>query len=771
MKKLSIALLSIIFAAISAYGQKYDIIPYPQSLVAQDGAFRLGDAEKIVVPKGDAETARIAALFATRLEMTAGIDIPVVTGSSRAKSDEIVFSKVKGMGPEEYSLDVTSQSITIKAASHAGFFYAVQTLYQMLPAEVYGDVKAADADWSVAAAQIKDSPRFEYRGLMIDVSRMFYPKEYLLKLIDRMSELKINNFHLHLTDDQGWRVEIKKYPKLTEIGSTRPSTYLGVSQHHDPFIYDGLPYGSYFYTQDELREIVAYAAERYVEIIPEIDMPGHLMSAVASYPEIVSCHPEEHHEVGVRGWGPRNMLCIKKGSFDFMQDILLELFPIFPSRYFHIGGDECPKETWEACPTCRATMAANGLQNGEELQSYFIREMEKFCNANGKTVIGWDEIMQGGLAPNAVVMGWRGEKHGMKAATLGNKVIMTPIDEAYLNNYEEDAEFARIASRGELDIRRIYAYNPVNKDLDAAAAANIIGYQVSLWTLYIYDENDADYAIFPRLAAAAEVGWKDYSERDFDRFIPRMHAQYRRWEAAGLSETVCQSYYRPNIRGAYNEAGERYEISLDLFYPGGDIRYTLDEAKPTPSSTLYTGDPIVLTGDTKVRAAAFRDGKQLAEGTEKNFYVNKATGGKLTINAKLNPKGRSGAKATLTDGYKGFMAHLHAWVVMDPVERTEITLELRKPEEAGSVSFDLGNNMVGVKYPESVKVSVSADGRDYTVVGEKGIEYVNWNKWQRQRQVFEFPERRIKYVRIELQNQRLPGGKYARTAMDEIEVR
>ena len=376
----------------------------------------------------------------------------------------------------------------------------------------------------VPAGIIKDEPRFTHRGFMIDAGRYFFPADYVKKQIDIMALNKLNRLQLHLTDDQGWRVEIKSHPELTKIGAWRKETLIGhknIKPHH----YDGKPHGG-FYTQEELKEIVKYASDRFIEVIPEIEMPGHAQAVLATYPQL-ACKPDKYEVSCI--WGVhKNVLCTKEATFRFLEDVLTEVFAIFPSNYIHIGGDECPKDRWKECPTCQNNIKKLGLKDEHELQSYFISRMEKFINSHGKKIIGWDEILEGGLAPNATVMSWRGEAGGIKAAEMEHPVIMTPRNICYLDYYQsQDKENEPLAIGGYVPLDSVYLYNPV------AAIKNeyqkyVMGVQGNLWTEYISTSEHAEYMTYPRLIALAEVNWTPIDHKDYNDFLKRLSKQIKR---------------------------------------------------------------------------------------------------------------------------------------------------------------------------------------------------------------------------------------------------
>lgn len=453
-------------------------------------------------------------------------------------------------GEEGYTLKVTNKEIIISGKTSKGVFYGIQTLRQLLPAN---SEKQSVAELTIPAVEIHDNPNYQYRGMHLDVARHFFPADFIKKYIDLLAMHKMNTFHWHLTEDQGWRIEIKKYPKLTEIGAYRNGTIVG---HYPGTENDNKKYGG-FYTQDEIKEIVQYAADRHITVIPEIELPGHSSAAIAAYPEL-SCFPEEPTEVpndmmsekskelqenGINkvvqeSWGVYNdVYCAgKEETFEFLQNVLDEVIPLFPSKYIHIGGDECPKANWERCPNCQKRINDEGLADEHELQSYFIQRIEKYLNAKGKRIIGWDEILEGGLAPNATVMSWRGEKGGIESAKQQHDVIMTPNHSCYFDHYQDkDKENEPLAIGGLTTVEDVYNYNPHPEELSAEESKYILGAQANVWTEYIGTTDYVEYMILPRMTALSEVVWVANDTKNWDDFKSRLSAFKDRYDALGLN--------------------------------------------------------------------------------------------------------------------------------------------------------------------------------------------------------------------------------------------
>lgn len=491
-----------------------NVIPRPVKQVDKEGVFLIDKDTKIVVDAECGDMKAVAGFLSDHISSFFRISNSV-TVSSELDDDMIMFKHVDdaALGKEGYRLTISEDNVVIEG-SHQGLFYAVQTLKQLMPTKREQLKRVV-----LPALEIEDTPRFAWRGAMMDVCRHFFSVEEVYTFIDYLALHKLNTLHWHLTEDQGWRVEIKKYPKLAEISSQRKETLIGHGGKK-PFKYDGKPYGGYF-TQEEIKSVVAYAQERYIEVIPEIELPGHALAALAAYPEL-GCTGGPY-ETATR-WGVfDDVYCAgNEQTFEFLTDVISEVVELFPSKYFHIGGDECPKGAWEKCKKCQARMKKEGLDNEHELQSYVIKRVEKLLNSKGKTLIGWDEILEGGLAPNAAVMSWRGIKGGIAAAKEGHDVIMTPNSHMYFDHYQAPSENEPLAIGGFLNLSKVYSYEPLPEELSVEEQKHILGVQANLWAEYIPTFDHLEYMAMPRMAALAEVGWSPKEGKDFDNFFLRL---------------------------------------------------------------------------------------------------------------------------------------------------------------------------------------------------------------------------------------------------------
>ncbi len=516
---------------------KYAIIPKPVKLVEQPGTFQLTEHTSLVLKGEQAPLQQLVQYIHQQFGVPTGFSFPV---SEQSDTNVWILQLDKTLKGKEgsYQLKVTPETIEIVANSPRGLFYGLQTLRQLLPYAIESRDVVEGVTWSVPCVQIEDEPRFVYRGMHLDVGRHFFSVSFIKKYIDLLALQKMNYFHWHLTEDQGWRIEIKKYPKLTQVGAFRAQT-LTTHGAEQPFVYDGQPYGG-FYTQDQIREVVAYAQERFITIVPEIEMPGHSSAALAAYPEL-GCTGGPY-KVQER-WGVfKDVYCAgNEKTFQFLQDVLSEVVELFPGKYIHIGGDECPKDRWKACPKCQARIKAEGLKDEHELQSYFIQRIEKFLLTKNRYIIGWDEILEGGLAPQATVMSWRGIKGGIAAAKQKHDVIMTPTSHCYFDYYQADPQTQPLAIGGFLTLQKVYSYEPVPQELSPEEAKYILGAQGNVWTEYMDNEKEVEYMAFPRACALAEVVWTAKDQKNWLDFLSRLQGFYKHLYALGVN------YFRGNV--------------------------------------------------------------------------------------------------------------------------------------------------------------------------------------------------------------------------------
>lgn len=723
MKKLFLILcLSGCFLSCSMQqtANQYEVVPYPNSLEAKSGKFTLNEQTQLLLQADANEATRlVAAQFAEQLQKTSGITLEEsVLEGEKVPANSIGFILKEDIPAEGYELEVEKDRIVVKASQPAGFFYAMQTMKQLLPVEVFGKTLTEGLDWSVPCTMINDAPRFGYRGMHMDVARHFFDIDEVKKYIDILAVHKLNRLHWHLTDDQGWRIEIKKYPKLTEIGSIRKKTMIKKEWDN----YDTTPVGGFF-TQDQIKEVVEYANDRFITIIPEIDFPGHMMAAMAAYPEL-GCTGGPYEVSGQ--WGIRDdVLCMgKEKTFEFFEGVLTEIMELFPSEYIHIGGDECPKIRWEVCPRCQAKIKQLGLKTDDKhkkehyLQSYAIARVEKFLNDHGRRIIGWDEILEGGLAPNATVMSWRGMDGGIEAARLGHDVIMTPNSHCYFDYYQSlDTESEPFSIGGYVPMQRVYSLEPVPEVLKGDERNHIIGVQANLWTEYISTNEQLEYQLLPRLAALSEVQWMQPELKNWDRFLASLNHITRIYDIMGYN--YAKHIYE--IIGTYQVNPEKGCVEATLMTQGDiPIYYTLDGTEPTEKSAVYTA-PIEIKESCTLKAAVKRDNIETRT-LAKTFAFNKATGKKMILNTAPKDKYAYAGATVLGDGIRGdFNYATGCWLgYLD--EPMDVTIEFPQPEKISSVTVGALIQMGEWIFPPTkMQVYASADGQDFVEVCAKDI--------------------------------------------------
>jgi hexosaminidase len=566
------------------WNEGINIIPVPLETIQNEGSFSLASSTAFYAPTPEAQT--VAAFFAARLKQSTGYD-PAVKDAETSGAIALLIDASLDLNSEGYKLDVTPQGVSVRAKTPQGLFYGMQTFMQLLPAEVETPSKTDGIAWTAPAVTISDQPRYAYRGLMLDACRHFMPVDFVKKQLDVLALFKINRMHWHLTEDQGWRIEIKQYPKLTETGSKSNNS-------------EG------FYTQDEIKSIVAYAAERFITIIPEVELPGHELAAIAAYPEL-SCTGEPTTPRMV--WGVEDVvLCAgKESTFEFLENVLKEVIPLFPSEYFHIGGDECPKTSWKSCPLCQERIRKEGLKADdthtaeERLQSWFVQRIEKVLASYGKKMIGWDEILEGGLAPTATVMSWRGEAGGIAAASLDHDVIMTPGGRTgmYIDQFQGDPKIEPVAIGGNNPLSNVYAYNPTPDTLKAIGMDHhILGVQCNLWTEYLYDTNLMEYRIYPSVLAVAETGWSQAGKKDYEHFLHRLDNALVRLDGHSINYHIPQPE-QPGGSCNFVAFTDKATLAFTTTRPMKMV-YTINGSEPKAESEQYLA-PIEITENSTLR--------------------------------------------------------------------------------------------------------------------------------------------------------------------------
>ncbi len=740
------------------------IAPLPVSMTAREGFFLFNERTWMMVDSFPTWTFDPVQVFRNVFKRKSGfvLNMPgnVVPRPGENNMIRIVRS-TEVVHPEGYILSISPSGVTIKASTEQGVFYAFQTLRQIMRMDAMPDTKTDHREWQIPAVEITDYPQFEYRGMHLDVCRHFMPLEFVKKYIDLLAYYKLNRFHWHLTDDQGWRIEIKRYPKLQEIAAWRDETLIG-HYRDTPDRYDGIRHGGY-YTQDEIREVVAYATLRGVTIIPEIEMPGHSLALLSAYPEL-ACTPGPFKAATT--WGVfDDVLCPSEETFTFLQNVLDEVMELFPSTYIHIGGDECPKTRWKESAFCQDLMKAKGLKDEHELQSYFIQRIEKYLNSKGRNIIGWNEILEGGLAPNATVMSWQGVSGGIAAAKAGHDVIMTPGTHCYFDHYQADPAFEPIAIGGLTTLEKVYSFNPVPPSLTAKESTYILGGQGNLWTEYIDSPEQAEYMAYPRAIALAEALWTPAARKDWSGFVQRLNSHLERMD--GLHVNYAKRLSVPTVKIWSGAEGLKVTWNTDL--PGQRISFARDSTKDS-WATAFSGETSLFT----TPGAIFYK-TDLSE-VKKLTYTPTLTRRAIittSLPASTSYPGRQGV-VTLIDGLKGKTDfNGEDWCAWNG---NPFILNIDFKEEISPDSIAIGllsNPGAWIYAPQSIDIQYSVDN----------VTYVGASSWApgsipagREEVMIRAPSTRFRYLKLTISPlSAIPSGKpgagrIAWTFIDEIAV-
>lgn len=669
-----------------------DIIPHPAKMEVKPGVFQVNKNTVLYLPGVQTEYHLLALVLNANLSSYIGSDLPLVIDLPEKNAVRFILDEVQFTNkPEAYRLEVNLKGVTVTAGTSTGLFYGLQSLLQLITSK------------GIPQVTIEDEPRFAYRGMHLDVSRNFFPKEFVLKMIDLMAFYKLNNFHWHLTDGAGWRIQMDKYPRLTTDAAFRDKANWKEWWNSDRrFVPEGTEgaYGGY-YTKEDIREVVAYAKSKHINIIPEIEMPGHSEEVFVAYPEL-SCSGKPY---------VNSDFCVgNEDTFIFIENVLTEVMELFPSEYIHVGGDEAGKNAWKTCPKCKKRMQEEGLKNVDELQSYLIHRVEKFLNDNGRKLIGWDEILQGGLAPDATVMSWRGEDGAIKAAKSGHDAIMTPGSYLYFDFYQADPKTQPEAIGGYTPVKRVYSYEPIPDTLTVEEAKHILGVQSNLWTEYIPDEKQVEYMLFPRLLALSEIAWSPKEVRNWENFKSRLNKHVQLLHSMDVNAFPLS--YEIEATMKVDTLQQQIEVILDAEKYPAEIRYTTDGTVPTVESVLYTA-PIIVKDSARIKAAIFEKGQLMGTPTEKKVDYHQGIGKSIRYNSKLYEGYMAGGMNALLDGYRGGFTYLDGrWqgylndldAVVDMGEVTDIhQVSARFMQLTGP----------GVFQPGQVELLTSEDGENF----------------------------------------------------------
>jgi hexosaminidase len=690
MRKVSLAIVVLTALLSCNKTSEVNLIPKPVSFQQRNGSFTINGKTKIKFDSTDS-SAFENAVHLVELFKSKGVSCTLETTINHDSPNNIIFTRTAcpdSLGAEGYMIDVNPKAITIRANQSAGFFYAIQTLRQLMPADFEkNDFRAKSL--TIPCVVIVDKPRFSWRGLNLDCCRHFMTKDFVKRYIDLLAYHKMNVLHWHLTEDQGWRIEIKKYPKLTEVGAWRTNA-------------DGTVYGG-FYTQDDIREIVAYAAKRHVMVVPEIEMPGHSVAALAAYPQLSCTGKPLKVETN---WGVfKDIYCAGNDStFIFLQDVLSEIVDLFPSPYIHIGGDEAPKYRWENCPKCRTRLRMEKLNSYEELQRYFISRIAKFLEGKGKTIIGWDEILEGGRPHNAMVQAWRGIDRATEALKANAPVVVSPTSHCYFDYPVEVT-----------NLQKVYSFDPVPENTVSEKIDLVLGGECNMWTEYAPQET-VDSKVFPRLLAISEVLWTYPNQREYPEFLKRVRYHYNRLDALGVNYGFEQSAVE--FKSSIGDVKNSIVVELIKGQDNLQIRYTTNGDEPTAKSTLYR-KPIVLTANATIKAAAFNSGIRVGEVFERTFVVTKSLGKPIELSFKPSEKYMGGGLQALVDGRLGTPKYNDGiWQAVQGEDMT-VTIDLGSEQQISSVTIGFLQNIPSwIFLPGSVDVFISVDSSTFKQIAQ-----------------------------------------------------
>jgi len=692
------------------------IIPKPLSIEERGGYFDIKPETKILFVKGNDEVRKIAGQFQEKLKEVSGNDLEMDEIKDRRNDHGIIFeilNNADSLGDEGYLLNVKNKKIELSAHKPTGLFRGVQTLFQLMPPEIYGDQAALDVEWIVPRVIIYDKPRYAWRGMHLDVSRHFFPKEFIKRYIDLIAMHKMNVFHWHLTDDNGWRIEIDKYPKLTEIAAWHVDREdMPWREVTPPEAGEEATYGG-FYTKDEVREIVKYATDRHITVLPEIEMPGHTSEVLAAYPEL-SCTGGPFYVQPGSYWPNTDIFCAgNEETFEFLEGVLDEVIELFPGEYIHIGGDEATKTVWENCKKCQKRIKDEGLENEHELQSWFIKRMEKYLNDKGKWLIGWDEILEGGLAPEATVMSWRGFEGGIESARQGHDVVMSPTSHCYFDYYQANPEFEPEAIGGFTSLKKVYSFDPTPPVLNDVESKHILGGQGNVWTEYIPTPEHAEYMSVPRMTALAEVLWAPKDKLNWSDFRRRLENQFDRFDVMGVN--YSEGSYAVDFVTDFNKEKNLFTISFETEQLDPEIHFTLDGSTPDANAPVYDG-PLEIYETITIKAAIFSNGIMNETFSEKTIVFHNGLGAMVSYVNDPNFRYSGQGGKTLVDGLKGTTNHRDGLWQGFQGDDLEIVIDLGSEQPIHRVTGSFfQRERSWIFLPVNFQVSLSTDRKNYFI--------------------------------------------------------
>lgn len=725
--KYSVIFISVIILLWSCTSRqpvadKPDIIPAPTKAELKKGHFEINGKTMILVNSDKEEVQFVSGGLKEKLSAFTGKEIKISQAGSSQPNNSIFLkldeSLMASLGKEGYQVSVQKSYVEIVAPAPAGLFYGVQTIYQLLPPEIFADPSKTDRndiDLAIPCVEISDFPSYSWRGMHLDVSRHFFPKEFVKKYIDLIAMHKMNVFHWHLTDDNGWRIEIDQYPKLTEISAWRadredkPWDGRTQQQPGEPATYGG------FYTKADIREIVEYARERFITVVPEIEMPGHSAEVFAAYPEL-SCSGERLTVQTGSYWPNKDIFCAgKEETFRFIENVLKEVSEMFPSEYIHIGGDEADRTAWKACPQCQSRIRNESLDGVGELQSYFVRRIEKQLHSMGKKLIGWDDILEGGLAPDATVMSWQGFEGGIEAARQGHHVVMCPTSYCYFDYYQADPDFQPPAFGGLVTLKKVYSFRPVPTELKGEERKMILGAQGNIWTEYIADPSHAEYMALPRMTALAEVLWSPPHKLVWNDFRKRLQTQFLRFEQIPAEFSQGSGKVEPST--TFNVQENIFSVSLETEMTGTSIFYTMNGTNPDNHSFRYNG-PLIIDHDVTLKAIAYKDDEPLERAAVYQLVFHQGIGQNIMYANVFSDRYAAGGSHALNDGLRATLNYNDGrWQGFNG-SNMDVTFNFNQDITFKTINITfLLDQKKWIFIPNAVNFYVSQDGQNYQKLG------------------------------------------------------
>jgi len=750
MKNSILLFLSILVSkAVIAQNPVLPLLPYPQNLEFSNGSFTVNSSTRVFIDTRDSLAKKESKRFVDQVFQVTGLILPTLSGTQAPNENCIILSTQGSFtdGPETYSLEIAPQKIEVRSGTAAGLFYGLVSLEQLFP---FGGLPSTEPralkPLVFPCLKILDYPKYAWRGMHLDVSRHFFPIGFVKRYLDYLAWCKMNVFHWHLTDSQGWRMEIKRYPKLTQVGAFRVQRPGELFSEAEPQKPGEVPNYGGFYTQQEIKEIIRYAQDRHITVLPEIDMPGHCQAALVAYPEYSSLPGPQLMPSGAKGAYLNSFNPGFDSTYSFLENILTEVMDLFPSTYIHIGGDEVDRSIWRTNPLCNERVKKENLKSEDELQAYFTRRMESFINSRGRKMIGWDEILEGGIAPRATVMSWRGNKGGIRAVKEGHEVIMAPDTFTYFDLYQGDPK-QEPEAYSKLNLTTAYQFFPAPPDLTMEERKLILGGEGALWSETISDPAHAEYMLFPRLFALSESVWDIPQNKNWESFKNRLPLYLNNLQSGGVN--YARSAYNVNDFPERDTAWNTVKLNLSNELNWGKIYYTMDGTNPSPSANLYSG-PFLVKGNKIIKMASFENGNQISGINEEKFETSLSTSKEVILGSRPSKRFPGLSGFLLTDGIRGTDNPLDGrWLGFTGSSLLAV-LDLGKVRPLNNFGMDFLNHpQIGIYLPDSLEVEISENGKKFSpLVSYSRKEIYDMKMVKRVKLYREFKNVQARFVRV-----------------------